>query len=232
MPERDAVFLACDRLLARRERVSLRNVIAELPRGGSNRAVGPHMAEWKVERDYKPGLEVDHLPEGVQGELVKFAFLVVEAAKEAEAASLANDRGRDEARRRANDEMRDEALAALDVLTAANARLTLETDAARQEAEALRTENVRLRERLDRIRAEEFWDRVMREVRDLMPVGGSLPMDEILAGLRPSIHRGARLHREPLDAGTLRKKMMMRVRWERFFEAGPDGTIVRKAAEA
>lgn len=229
MPERDQVFWACDRLLARKERVSLRNVIAEIPRGGSNRAVGPHLSDWKIERGYKPRLEVDHLPEAVQGELVRFAFMVVEAAKTAEAAVFTNDRDRDEARRKANDEMRDEALAALDVLTAANARLTREADAARAEAAAAHAENVRLRTRLDHVRAEEFWDRVMGEVRDLMPVGGSLPMDAILAGLRPSIHRGARLHKEPLDVETLRKKMWGRAKQNRYFEKGPDGGLVRKA---
>ena len=69
----------------------------------------------------------------------------------------------------------------------------------------------------------------MREVRDLMPVGGSLPMDDILAGLKPSVHRGARLHREPLDAETLRKKMAVRAWHRKYFEEGPEGTFVRKA---
>lgn len=234
MTGRDAIyeamiFKACDKLLAARKRVSLRNLIAALPNGGTNRIVGPVLREWKAERDYKPRLVVNDLPEAIQGELVKFARSVVDAAQASQAKHFENDRRKLEARLRANDELRDDALTECDGLREENARLVREAVAIRSENETLRIANDRLKARLDRIRAEEFWDRVMREVRDLMPVGGSLPMDDILAGLRPSIHRGARLHREPLNADTLRKKMAVRAWHRKFFEEGPDGSLVRKA---
>jgi len=223
------IFNACDKLLAARKRVSLRNLIAALPNGGTNRIVGPVMAKWKVDRDYKPRLVVNDLPQAVQGELVKFTRSVVEAAQASEAGRFDNDRLKLDARLRANDEVRDDALTECDALREENARLRREADTVRSEAETLRLANDRLKARLDRIRVEEFWDRVMREVRDLMPVGGSLPMDDILAGLKPSVHRGARLHREPLDAETLRKKMAVRAWHRKYFEEGPDGSLVRKA---
>lgn len=223
------IYKACDKLLAARRRVSLRNLIDALPNGGTNRIVGPVMAKWKVDRDYKPRLVVNDLPEAVQGELVKFASSVVDAAQASQAKHFENDRRKLEATLRANDEVRDDALTECDALREEIARLRREADTIRSEAETLRLANDRLKARLDRIRAEEFWDRVMREVRDLMPVGGSLPMDDILAGLRPSVHRGARLHREPLDATTLRKKMAMRAWHRKYFEEGPEGNFFRKA---
>lgn len=223
------VFRVCDKLLAARKRVSLRNVIAALPNGGTNRMVGPILRDWKVERDYKPKLVVNDLPEAVQGELVSFARSVVDAVQASQAQRFENDRLKLEARLKANDELRDDALTECDGLREENARLVREAAAVRSENETVRVANDRLKARLDRIRAEEFWDQVMREIRDLMPVGGSLPMDEILAGLRQSIHRGARLHREPLNADTLRKKMAVRAWHKKYFEEGPDGALVRRA---
>lgn len=226
---REMIYRACDRLLARRTRVSLRNLIAELPNGGTNRIVGPFLRDWKVERDYKPRLVVNDLPEAVQAELVKFSESVMKVAQASQAARYGNAERKLEAQLRANDGLRDDALTECDALREENARLTREASEIRSEIEALRIGNDRLKARLDRIRAEEFWDRVMREVRDLMPVGGSMPMDDILAGLRQSVHRGARLHREPLNAETLKKKMAVRAWHKRYFEERPDGSLVRKA---
>ncbi len=223
------VFRVCDKLLAAGKRVSLRNVIAALPNGGTNRILGPILRDWKVERDYKPRLVVNDLPEAVQGELVGFARSVADAVRASEANRFEGVRLELEARLKANDELRDDALTECDGMREENARLIRKAAAVRSENETLRVANDRLKARLDRIRAEEFWDQVMREIRDLMPVGGSLPMDDILAGLRQSIHRGARLHREPLNADTLRKKMAVRDSHRKYFEEGPGGALIRKA---
>lgn len=60
-----------------------------------------------------------------------------------------------QARLRANDETRDDALTECDFRRDENFRLT------REAAEVLRllAENERMQTRLDKIRAEEFWDR-------------------------------------------------------------------------
>ena len=220
------IYQACDKLLAARKRVSLRNLIAALPNGGTNRIVGPILREWKADRDYRPRLVVNDLPEAVQGELVAFTRAVVEAAQASQAKHFGNDRKKLDARLRANDELRDDALTECDFLREENVRL------AREAAEVLklRAENERMRARLDWIRAEEFWDRVMAEVAQLMPVGGTRPLEEILAGLKESVHRGARLHKEPLDVDTLKKKMIGREKHGKYFEKAPDGTLVRKVS--
>jgi hypothetical protein len=41
--------------------------------------------------------------------------------------------------------------------------------------------------------------------------------------------RGARLHKEPLDEDTLKKKMLGRKKHGKYFVEAPDGTLVRKA---
>lgn len=43
-----------------------------------------------------------------------------------------------------------------------------------------------------------------------MPARGTLQMDEQLVGPEPSVHRGARLRKEPLDRDNLRKEMAVR----------------------
>ncbi|GJD75395.1 hypothetical protein [Methylobacterium goesingense] len=69
----------------------------------------------------------------------------------------------------------------------------------------------------------------MAEVVEMMPMGGTPPLDDILAGLEESVLRGARLHKEPPAVDTLRKKMIGRWQHGKYFEEAPDGTLVRKA---
>lgn len=54
---------------------------------------------------------------------------------------------------------------------------------------------------LDRFRAEEFRNCVMREVAELLVKGGPLTPAEILPELRAVKLRGATLHREPPHGG-------------------------------
>jgi hypothetical protein len=81
---------------------------------------------------------------------------------------------------------------------------------------------------LDRFRAEEFWDRVMQEIAELLVERGPLTPAEILLGLRAVTLRGATLHKEPLTPGTL-KKMDVRVFHGWYFEPLDEGRYARKA---
>lgn len=90
--------------------------------------------------------------------------------------------------------------ARLGAVEALNSRLTSEADGLRREIE-------RLRKQLDYVRPEEFWEQVMQEVHDLLPQAGEMKAEEILPRLKPSVRWGARLHKEPLDAATLQKKL-------------------------
>jgi drug/metabolite transporter (DMT)-like permease len=81
---------------------------------------------------------------------------------------------------------------------------------------------------LDRFRAEEFWDRVMQEIAELLVERGPLTPIEILPELRTWTVRGAALHKEPLTPGTLKKKMDVRVFHGRYFEPRDEGRYARK----
>jgi hypothetical protein len=82
---------------------------------------------------------------------------------------------------------------------------------------------------LDRFRAEEFWDRVMQEIAELIAERGPLTPAEILPGLRAVTLRGTTLHKEHLTPGTLKKKMDVRVFHGRYFEPLDEGRYARKA---
>lgn len=63
-------------------------------------------------------------------------------------------------------------------------------DAAEGELAALKGRATRSEARLQRVQAEEYWDRVVREVREIIPEGGSLRIGQILPRLRPETARG------------------------------------------
>lgn len=103
-------------------------------------------------------------------------------------------------------------------------------------AEAAEAENARVlgrlakvKTQLDRFRAEEFWDRVMQQIAELLVKRGPLTPAEILPELRAVTLRGATLHKEPLTPGTLKKKMDVRVSFGRYFEPRDEGRYARKA---
>jgi hypothetical protein len=221
MPTKEQVYDVCDRLRAERTRVTQENIRKALPRGGSNREVGPALRDWKVDRAYKARLETRQMPEVVQARVVDFVGAVWEAARADVGRDMAEARDRMKARVKASDEGLNEMAARLDATEALNARLTSEADGLRKEVE-------RLRKRLDHVRAEEFWDRVMQEVHDLLPPDGEMRAEEILPRLKPSVHRGARLYKEPLDAATLKKKLKVRVSHGKYVAEGSDGGFIRR----
>ncbi len=100
---------------------------------------------------------------------------------------------------------------------------------AEAEAAWLRERVERPENRLERVRSEEFWDRVMREVWKILPAEGAMTPEEILPGLKCVTVRGAALYREPLTPVTLKQKMDVRVAHGRDFEPRDEGRYARKA---
>lgn len=60
--------------------------------------------------------------------------------------------------------------------------------------------------RLRCLQAAEFWDRVAREVREVIPENSPLTSGEILPHLRPETVRGAAHHREDMTPDILREE--------------------------
>ncbi|WP_237481258.1 DNA-binding protein [Lichenibacterium dinghuense] len=222
MAGRDEVFRVADGLRAEGKPVSVRAVIAALEQGGSNREVGPLVRDWKAKRGYRSRPEVAGIPSDVQNRHGDALAALWEAACVSAAQKYADDRESMDRDLRANDEIRDEALRQVD-------QITEEVAALRSEVDQLRG-LIRERDaRLDRVRSEEFWDRVMQEVFDLLPAEGGMTAREILPRLRDSIHREAAHHREDVTAGTLRTKMKVRVTHEKYFKVLSNGSFGRRA---
>lgn len=144
MPTRQQVWTAADRIRAKSERVSLRSVRAELPRGGSYRDIGEHLASWKAERNYQPKIEVAQLPEFLQSNLATFGKALWEAAMQEATRQFNADRERFEEIVIGERALREQALMTADLLeeriaklTAENRRLAQERELNRQEMRAL-----------------------------------------------------------------------------------------------
>lgn len=229
MSKRDEVFRVADKMRAAGKRPSYRQVIAALPRGGSPATVLRHLEAWKEERAYKPKLEAKGLPEPLQERLVAFAEQTWEAAQTQAATVFHREREAAEERRLAEAEDRECLLGQLEASLTEAVGLRSLADAARAEAAHLRARLEKVENQLARFRAEEFWDRVMQEIFEILPSVGTMNAAEVLPELKARTLRGAALHKEPLTAATLRKKMDVRVTHGRYFEAHPDGRFGRLA---
>lgn len=75
------------------------------------------------------------------------------------------------------------------------------------------------------IHRDIHWALVLSEVADLMPVGGTLPPDDIPAGLGETV----RPHEERFDVDTPRNQSVGRAGYGKYFEKALDGTLVRNA---
>ncbi len=114
-------------------------------------------------------------------------------------------------------------------LQAENAALAVRAKATEDEASRVQARLQKVENQLDRFRAEEFWDRVMQEIAELLVERGPLTPAEILPELRAVTHRGATQHKEPLTPGTLKKKMDVRVTHGRYFGLPKEGRYATRA---
>ena len=212
---------ASERLVADGRPVSVRAVRASLKAGGSFRDIGRLVAQWKADRKYIRRVLVDDVPLAIQN---RFGDALAALWNEARMMAMRehdDDRESWKEKIRANDEIRDEALTETD-------RLTDEVRSLRGEVSRLRVSVDGRDARLARVRSEEFWDRVMMEIREILPATGSMTVEDILPRLRETVHREAANHKEKVTPAILRKKMLTRVTHGRYFEASDDGAFARR----
>lgn len=237
MPTRSEVWAIADRLRAKPERVSIRSVRDALPRGGSYRVIGEHLAAWKEERHYQPRLELAQLPEALQEELASFGKRVWEASMREATRQFEADRDRLEGLRLHDQKLRDEALAGADAaegrIAPAEAkaeRLAAELAAAREEARGLRRKmsatrpagaDAEERRRAERARSRAFWEKVMGEAQAALArihaAGGGLTRDQILKKLSRDLREEATATGEDLGVVNLSKRLDERVLRGKFF---------------
>ncbi|WP_244471465.1 hypothetical protein [Methylobacterium sp. ARG-1] len=124
---------------------------------------------------------------------------------------------------------REHLLGLSETLQIRNAPLAAWAKAAEDEAARVQARLAKVKSQFDRFRAEEFWDRVMQEVAEILAERGDMTTAEILLELRTVTLRGITLHKEPLTSGTLKKKMDVRASFESYFEPRAEGCYARRA---
>lgn len=252
---RSEVWAVADALRAASKRVSIRSVREALPRGGSHRSIGAHLAEWKAERSYQPRLELAQLPEGLQAMLVGFGKTVWEAALREATGRFEEDRRRLEDLRLHEAGLRDEALAATD---AAEGRIAAAEERAARLADELTMARIRIQglerkfkhsratgpgsdviKKIEKARANEFWNRVMAEVHGRMSrletlgqLADGAESADLMAGISKELLAEADLYGEPLNAATLANRMGGRTKYAKFFTRRPSGRFVLLKKEA
>lgn len=166
---------------------------------------------------------MDDLPERVQVELARFARDMWKEALVEAACRLDDDRALVRAERIACDTLRDEAWvdaraaeAAAQVLRARNAEMAEEIGALQRE--------------IRRLKAAEFWDRVMREIAGILPERDGMTAEEIARVLHPSFGAEAIVHAQPLTPGRIKRKMAIRVEHRKYFEYDGKAGVFRRRA--
>jgi hypothetical protein len=222
MPTQHQVWSVADSLRDKPERVSLRTVRAALPRGGSYRDIGPHLATWKAQRSYQPRIELAVLPEHMQTEMARAAANLWEAAMQQATRLLNAEREQLSAVAAVDRELRDDALATADVLSAQVESLKVEISRLTNELEQSRSQSNGLLEKLmatrppapvkpDPSRSEVFWEDVLDRVLEMLlaePAGSrGLICGQILKRMPADILERAEREGEVVN----QEKLMMRL---------------------
>ena len=188
-----------------------------------------NLRAWRKKRGYDPKLEPTDMSKGMREAGQALAMDLWKRAKREATQALAREREAAAALAADEKQDREHLLGLIETLQAENAALAARAKAAEGEVARALARLAKVENQLDRFRAEEFWDRVMQEIAELLVERGPLTPAEILPGLRAVTLRGATLHKEPLTPGTLKKKMDVRVSFGRYFEPLDEGRYARKA---
>lgn len=229
MPTQDEVFRAADALLAEQQRPSWRKVKERLPRGGSPRVILLHLDAWRKARSYKPESDLSNLPNRLQERLAAFAVDAWRTAQADAAATWEQERTSLAEIRRDEAEDREHLLGLLEEAQTRATGLEVQLAAAMAEVERLRGALETSEDQARRLRSEAFWDRLMQEVREILPLEGGMRPEEVLPALGPWTKRGAAVAKQKLNSTTLKAKMSERSHWGRYMTALPDGRFVRRA---
>lgn len=227
MPTQTQVFEVADALLAEGQRPSRRKVNERLP--GSPRVILQHLDAWREARTYKPRPNLKDLPETLQTRLADFARDSWKDAQAEAARSWQLERASLEEIRRDEAEDREHLLGLLEEARTRIAGLEDQLAVAVAEAARLRDSLRTSEDQAGRLRSEAFWDRLMQEVREILPLEGGMTPEEILPALEPWTKRGAAVAKQKLNATTLKVKMSDRSHWGRYLTVLPNGRFVRRA---
>lgn len=173
---------------------------------------------------YSPVIETSGMPEAVQKRLATAGVELWKAAQAEAAMVWQSERLRYEEALQAERELRNEAMAMLDARD-----LTIEHQ--RDQLTWYVTEHERLKEHLQAVRADAFWDRVVREIWAILPERDALNVEDITNRIGADLVEEAKSHREEWKPATIRKKLDTRIYHKRLFAKEGRGRYRRRRPE-
>ena len=227
MPTQEQVFEAADKILAQGKDPSRRPIMKKL--GGSPRNIDAHLKAWRQERAFPTVPRQGDVPEKIRKKLVLMGIELWRTAQLDAAEAWQQEREKIEAIRKAESEDQENLLGLFEGAQASIADLKARLADTIAEVERLRAALAVSQDQANRLRSEAFWDRLMQEVRALLPEQGGLTPDEVLPMLEPWTKRGAAVAKQRLNATTLKTKMEDREHWGRYMVDAGDGRFVRRA---
>ncbi|MCP1538199.1 DNA-binding protein [Methylorubrum extorquens] len=234
MADRDEIYRAADLLLAEGRTVSQASVRDRLKDGGSYRDIAPILRDWKVDRNYRSRPGREELPASVARLLDAFAVEAWKAARLDAHASLENDRAKVSEQQRVSEGLVIELAAAADAAERRAADSEHAASEARDRAGRLERESTDLRRQVDllerrvrRLKAEAYWDLVMRTVQGLLTPENGLTAEEIVARLPSLLGEHAWGQHDPITAPILKEKMRVRVGAKNYFRMDGDNRFYR-----
>lgn len=224
MPTQEQVWDAAERVRALGERVTQKRVLASLRTRGilaTERTIDAFLIAWKAAQDYEPRLELSDIPTPLKASLADFMEATWGAAMAEATARLEHERIRLRAEREAAGRLLDEAQIRAEATARENAGLR-----ARQAEMA--AEIATLRKEVAHLRTSEFWDRVIREIAEILPERDWMTTEEIVRRLPPSLIKEAVVRDRPLTPGRVNRQMLLRDQHARFFERDGKAPKYRK----
>lgn len=188
--------------------------------GGTEKTIDAHLIAWKATRSYDPRLAVLDLPGPLSTRLTGFMEGLWDAAMAETNARLEERRAylEREREREAAGQLLDETQIRAEEAARENEALRSrqnETDAV---AAGLRKEVAALRKEVAHLRRAELWDRVIREIAEILPENEWMSTEEIVRLLPPSLAKEALALDKALTPGRVNRQMYLRDHHSRFFE--------------
>lgn len=224
MPTREQVWAAADRVRGSGERVQQKRVLADLRSRGTRcteRTIDAHLIAWKASQNYEPRLEVLDLPSPLRASLAGFMEGLWDTAVTEAAARLEERRTYLERERDAAGQLLDEAQIRAEETARENEILMARQVEMESEVAALRKEVAHLRR-------AEFWDRVVREIAEILDETEWMSTEEIVRLLPPSLAKEAIVRDKALTPGRVNRQMLLRDHHSRFFEKDGKASRYRK----
>jgi hypothetical protein len=214
MPTRTQVWNAATTVMADGGRVTQKLVLAALRDAGikgTERTIAEAFTAWKVSVRYEPRPERHDPPEHLTNLHASFVKRIWDAAVAEADARLDDVRVRLEHERDAMGQLLDETHIRAEEISGENQALH-----ARQVW--MDVEIVELRKEVAHLRRTEFWDRVIREVVEILPEDGWMTAQEVARRLPPSLRQEALARDKALTPGRLHKQMRLRDHHDRWFD--------------